>query len=136
MLAAAICQAGIGALPEGIPALKGLPLRLCSDATASVPAALLTEAGLGTVLSLAVLLLAVEVLALETFDDELAPGVREKVLGVGADVAGGFIRWPMSIFKLFSSALSSRSRLSVFSFWASIALGIRSLSPLTSSVVR
>jgi hypothetical protein len=140
-LAAAICQAGIAALPDGIPALNGLPLRPWSDATASVPAALLTDAGLGAVLSLVWLLLLAVVLVLEVFADvlplfELVPGFRVKEFGVRIDVEGGFILWPISIFKLLSSALSSRSRLSVLSFWPSMALGMRSLSPRTSSLMR
>jgi hypothetical protein len=140
-LAAAICQAGIAALPDGIPALNGLPLRPWSDATASVPAALLTDAGLGAVLSLVWLLLLAVVLVLEVFADvlplfELVPGFRVKEVGVRVDVEGGFILWPISIFKLLSSALSSRSRLSVLSFWPSMALGMRSLSPRTSSLMR
>jgi hypothetical protein len=131
----------MAALPEGIPALKGLPLRPWSDATASVPAAVLTDAGLGAVLSLVGLLLLVVVLALEVIAGvlpllELVAGFLVKEVGVGTDVEGGFILWPMSIFRLLSSALSSRSRLSVLSFWPSIALGIRSLSPRTSSVIR
>lgn len=111
----------MAALPEGIPALKGLPLRPWSDATASVPAALLTDAGLGVVLSLVGLLLPVVVVVLEVFAGvlplvELVTGFRVKEVGVGVDVEGGFILWPISIFKLLSSALSSRSRLSVLSF--------------------
>lgn len=140
MLAAAICQAGIAALPEGIPALNGLPLRPWRDATASVPAALVTDAGLGAVLSLVGLLLLVVMFVLAALAGvllaELVAGFRVKEVGVGVDVEGGFILWPISIFKLFSSALSSRRRLSVLSFWPSMALGMRSLSPLTSSVMR
>jgi hypothetical protein len=131
----------MAALPEGIPALNGLPVRPWRDATASVPAVLLTDAGLGAVLSLDGLLLLVVVLVLEVIAGvlllvELVPGFRVKEVGVGADVEGGFILWPISIFKLLSSALSSRSRLSVLSFWPSMALGMRSLSPRTSSVMR
>jgi len=121
LLAAAICQAGIADLPDGIPALNGLPVRPWSDATASVPAALLTDAGLGVVLSLDVLLLLAIVLEPEVFAGvlalvELVPGFRVKELGLGVGFEGGFILWPISIFKLFNSAFSSRSRLSVFSF--------------------
>lgn len=141
LLAAAICQAGIAALPEGIPALNGLPVRPWSEATASVPAALLTDAGLGAVLSLDVLLLLAVVLPIEVFVGvlplvELVPGFRVKVLGPVLCVEGGFILWPISIFKLFSSVFSSRSRLSVLSFCPSIALGMSSFSPRTSSVMR
>ncbi len=86
-----------------------------------MPAALLTEAGLGAVPSLAGLLLLVVLLVVEVFVGvvtlfELAPGFRVKEVAVGVDIEGGFILWPISIFKLLSSALSSRSRLSVFSF--------------------
>jgi hypothetical protein len=131
----------MAALPEGIPALNGGPLRPWMDATASVPAALLTDAGLGAALSLDGLLVVVMVFVLEVFVGvllllELVPGFRVKEFGVGVEVEGGFILWPISIFKLLSSALSSRSRLSVLSFWPSIALGMRSLSPRTSSVIR
>jgi hypothetical protein len=52
LLAAASCHAGMAALPDGMPALKGLALRPWSEAVASVPAALLTEAGLGVTFSL------------------------------------------------------------------------------------
>ena len=48
----------------------------------------------------------------------------------------GLMRWPMSFFKLFNSAFNSCNLASVLSFCPSIALGIRSLSPLTSSVMR
>lgn len=48
----------------------------------------------------------------------------------------GFMRWPMSFFKLFNSAFNSCNLASVLSFCPSIALGIRSFSPLTSSVMR
>lgn len=111
----------MAALPEGIPALKGLPLRPWIDATASVPAALLTNAGLGTALSLAWLLLLAVVLALGVLAGvlplfELVTGFRVKEVGVMVDDEGGFILWPISIFKLLSSAFSSRSRLSVLSF--------------------
>jgi hypothetical protein len=51
LFAAAICHAGIAALPDGTPALKGLPVRAWSDATASVPDELLTVAGLGVIVS-------------------------------------------------------------------------------------
>jgi len=50
-LAAAICQAGIAALPTGAPVPNGVELRLCSEATASVVVPLLTEAGLAVVAS-------------------------------------------------------------------------------------
>lgn len=131
----------MAALPEGIPALNGLPVRPWWDATASVPAALLTDAGLGTVLSLDGLVLLVVMFVLDVFAGvlllvELVPGFRVKEVGMGVDAEGGFILWPISIFKLLSSAFSSRSRLSVLSFWPSMALGMRSLSPRTSSVMR
>lgn len=48
----------------------------------------------------------------------------------------GFIRCPISVFRLLSSVLSSLSRKSVLSFCPSIALGIRSFSPRTSSLIR
>lgn len=47
LFAAAICHAGIAARPDGTPALNGLPLRPASDAVASVPLLLLTDAALG-----------------------------------------------------------------------------------------
>ena len=97
LLAAAICQAGMAALPEGIPALNGLPLRPWSDATASVPAILLTDAGLGAVLlSTDVLLLLVVVFAVGVIAGVLplpglVAGFLVKEVGVGVDVEGGFI---------------------------------------------
>lgn len=131
----------MAALPEGIPEPKGFPLRPWSDATASIPLVLFTDAGLGVVLSLDVLLLLAVELALEMFAEvlpvvELVPGFRVKEIGAVLGVEGGFILWPISIFKLFNSVFKSRSRLSVFSFCPSIALGIRSLSPLTSLAIR
>jgi hypothetical protein len=42
----------------------------------------------------------------------------------------------MRVFKLFNSECNSLSLESVFSFWPSMALGIRSLSPRTSSLIR
>jgi hypothetical protein len=92
-------------------------------------------------LSLDVLLLLPVALELEVFAGvlalvELLPGFLVKETGLGVGFNGGFILWPINIFKLFNSEFNSRNRLSVFSFWPSIALGIRSLSPRTSSVMR
>lgn len=50
LLAEAICQAGIAALLGGAPVLKGVELRP-TDATASVPVPLLTDAGFGVIAS-------------------------------------------------------------------------------------
>jgi len=49
LFAAAICHAGIAALPEGAPVLNGLEVRC--NANDSVPDPLLTEAGFGTAVS-------------------------------------------------------------------------------------
>lgn len=51
LLAADICHEGIAALPAGAPVLNGVELRACTDATASVPVPLLTEAGFGALAS-------------------------------------------------------------------------------------
>ena len=140
LLATAICQAGIAALPCGIPAPKGLAARPESDAVASVPVALLTDAGFGVTTSPTELLLVGTLEALEPeagpVAAELEPKGRPKVLVLVVGVVGGFIRCPISIFKLFSSAFSSRRRVSVDSFCPSMALGINSLRPRTSSVIR
>jgi hypothetical protein len=140
LLAAAICQAGIAALPGGIPAPKGLAARPESDAVASVPVALLTDAGFGITPSLTELLLVGTVVGPEpeagAVAVELEPRGRPKELVLVIGVVGGFIRCPMSIFRLFSSVFSSRRRVSVDSFWPSMALGINSLRPPTSSVIR
>lgn len=53
LFAAASCQDGIAALPAGIPVVKGLELRPCKDATDSVPAPVLTDAGFGVAPSVA-----------------------------------------------------------------------------------
>lgn len=47
LFAAAICHAGIAALPGGVPVLNGLPLRPWREAIDSTPAPLLTVAGFG-----------------------------------------------------------------------------------------
>ena len=51
LFAAAICQAGMAAVRGGAPVLNGLEVRPWRDATDSVPAALLTEAGFGVIFS-------------------------------------------------------------------------------------
>lgn len=51
LLAAAICQAGIFAPPDGAPVMNGVMLRPWRDAMASVPELVLTDAGLGVILS-------------------------------------------------------------------------------------
>jgi len=133
LLAAAICHAGIVAFPGGAPVLKGVELRPWTDATASVPVPLLTEAGFGVVASADELpfKLVEEVAAGE---DDPIPEVRP--YGFVLVVAPGFILWPIKVFKLFNSVLSSLNLLSVVSFCPSIAFGIRSLSPRTSSLIR
>ncbi len=70
-LAAAICHAGMDALLLGIPALNGLALRPVIDATASVPFALLTEAGFGP-----------------SIEAEAAPLVAGWAAGAGAEGCG------------------------------------------------
>ncbi len=96
LLAAAICHAGIAALPGGIPALNGLALRPWREATASVPDALLTVAGFGTTLSLVELLGAGLALVLEPPTGALgagafAAGLRYKEGELVVGVVGGFI---------------------------------------------
>ena len=132
LLAAAICQAGIAALPAGAPVLNGVELRLWTDATASVPVPLLTEAGFGVVVSAdePPLVLVEGVTA-----GEEDPTPEGRPYGFVLVVAPGFIRCPINVFKLFSSVFSSFNRLSVVSFCPSMALGIRSLSPRTSSLI-
>jgi hypothetical protein len=132
LLAAAICQTGMAALLTGTPVLKGVELRLWSEATASVPVPLLMEAGFGVVASaneLPLVLALVDVAAGEDPMPELRP------YGFVLVVAPGFILCPIKVFRLFSSVFSSLHRLSVVSFCPSIALGIRSLSPRTSSLI-
>jgi hypothetical protein len=48
LLFAVICHAGIAAFPPGAPVLNGLGFLPWSEATDSVPAPLLTEAGFST----------------------------------------------------------------------------------------
>jgi hypothetical protein len=135
LFAAAICHAGMAALPDGTPALKGLPARPSSEATASVP---VEEAGFGALLSFdAVVSLAGALLVSEgPACGMLVPGMRPigRVFVVGD--GEGFILWPMSFFKLFSSEFSSSNRASVDSFWLCIAFGMRSFRPRTSSPIR
>lgn len=47
----------------------------------------------------------------------------------------GFSLWLIRVFKLFNSVLSSFNLVSVDSFCPSIALGMRSFSPRTSSLI-
>jgi hypothetical protein len=140
LLAAAICHAGIAALPGGIPAPKGLAARPENEAVASVPVALLTDAGFGVTPSVIELLLVGAAVEPEPEGGALPVGFelkgRPKELVLVDGVVGGFIRCPISIFKLFSSVFNSRKRVSVVSFWPSMALGINSLRPRTSSVIR
>lgn len=137
--AAAICHAGIADLPDGIPGLNGLPLRApCREAVDSVPATVLTEAGLGVVTAseedgeaptgAAVPFVVGTVV--------VVPGARLKEATLEDGVEAGFIRCPISVFKLFNSLFNSLSRVSVFSFWLSIARGIKSLRVRTSSLMR
>ena len=114
LFAAAICHDGIAALPVGAPVLKGLELRAWRDAIASVPVELLTEAGFGVEVSLVVLPLTVlPTVGSAGVDGPVLVGrTKEVVLEVGA----GFIRWPIKVFKLLSSAFNSLNLLSVFSF--------------------
>lgn len=132
LLAAAICQAGIAALPDGAPVLKGVELRLWSDATASVPVPLLTEAGFGVVVSTDELPLTF-VVGVAAGEEGVIPVVRP--YGFVLVVAPGFILWPIKVFKLFNSVFNSFKRLSVVSFCPSMALGIRSFRPRTSSLI-
>jgi hypothetical protein len=112
--------------------LNGVELRPWSDATASVPVPLLTEAGLG-VLASADKLALVLVEGVTASEDDPVPEVRP--YGFVLVVAAGFILWPIKVFKLFSSVLSSLNLLSVVSLCPSMALGIKSLSPRTSSLI-
>ena len=128
LLVATICQTGMAALLAGTPVLNGVELRLWSEATASVPVPLLTEAGFG-VNELPLVLVLVDVAAGEDPMPEVRP------YGFVLVVAPGFILCPIKVFRLFSSVFSSLNRLSVVSFCPSIALGIRSLSPRTSSLI-
>lgn len=74
LLAAAICQAGIFTPPAGAPVLNGLALRPWSDATASVPELVLTDAGRGVVFSVGESPAGVELL-----------GVAIELIGAGDD---------------------------------------------------
>jgi hypothetical protein len=122
LFAAAICHAGMAALPDGMPALKGLPVLPRSEATASVPVAVLAEAGLGAMLSfnavvsLAGVLLVPEGPACGLPMTVLVPGMRLIGRVFVVSDGEGFILWLMSFFKLFSSEFSSSSRASVDSF--------------------
>jgi hypothetical protein len=130
---AANCHEGIAARPAGAPVLNGVPLRPCSDATDSVPAPLLTEAGLGVTPSpveLPLALLLGVVVGLEAAIPEVRPYDPD------VEDPEGFNLCPINVFKLFSSVLSSFSLVSVISFCPSMALGIKSLSPRTSSPIR
>lgn len=52
------------------------------------------------------------------------------------DAVGGLILWLMSVLRLLSSVFSSFILVSLFSFCPSIAFGIRSFKPRTSSAMR
>lgn len=52
------------------------------------------------------------------------------------DVAGGLIRWLIRVLRLLSSVFSSLILVSLFSFCPSMAFGIRSFKPRTSSAMR
>lgn len=126
LLAAAICQAGIVAFPAGAPVLNSVELRLWTEATASVPVPLLIEAGFGVIVS-------ADEPPVAAGEEDPTPEGRP--YGFVLVVAPGFIRCPIKVFKLFSSVFSSFNRLSVVSFCPSMALGIKSLSPRTSSLI-
>ncbi len=112
--------------------LNGVELRPWTDATASVLVPLLIEAGFGVVASVDELVL-VLVEGATAGEEDPIPGARP--YGFVLVVAPGFILWPIKVFKLFNSVLSSLNLLSVLSFCPSMALGIRSLSPRTSSLI-
>jgi len=138
LFAAGICHAGIAVRPTGIPALKGLPLRVWSDTAGALPLPLPLPCPLVLVLPLVLVELA---LLLTGFADVglegaalskgilvegaplvtaagawLVPGMRYVfwLWGVVAAVVG--ILWLMSFLRLLSSVLSSISLESVKSF--------------------
>ena len=116
--------------------MNGLPLRPCNAAKDSIPVGVLTEAGLGpfSVPGLIDLPFMMLVWMLVGCGEGAFTDMR---LYEGMEpVEVGFIRCPMRVFRLLSSVLSSFSRVSVFSFCPSIALGIRSFNPRTSSLIR
>ena len=93
LLAAAICHAGIAALPGGILPPNGLAARPESEAAASVP--LLTDAGLGATPSPDELLLTGEVVGPDpeggALPVDVVPRGRPKELVLVVGVVGGFI---------------------------------------------
>lgn len=80
LFAAASCQDGIAALPAGMPVLKGLELRPCRDATDSVPAPLLTDAGFAVAPSVVDDPLVLALILLVEFDPAADGRVYELVL--------------------------------------------------------
>lgn len=81
----------------------------------------------------------------DPFASDLSAGVLEETVacgsgeGVGVGAGGAFPEPSLLVrrtFKLFSSALSSRSRFSLPSLEPSIAFGIPSFRPRTSSLIR
>lgn len=138
-MAAAICHAGMEALPLGTPALNGEALRPAMDADASVPFPLLTDAGFGPSARVGVALTGAWA-AGAGVDACATAGVDGARLcedcGIDGVEEDGFMRCPINFFKLFNSAFNSCNLASVLSFCPSIAFGIKSFSPLTSSVMR
>jgi hypothetical protein len=136
LLAAAICQGGIAALP--LPEEKRIEAsflgpaglgKLGPDGTADAvwpsPAVALpvppTAEGGDTAGVVAEL--------------PLTPA-KEGRVGAGRDAATAFMRLPTKVLRLLNSVFSSLSLPSVFSFCASIAFGIRSFKVFTSSLIR
>lgn len=111
--------------------LNGLDDRPCIEAVDSAPATPLTVAGLGAPASVD----EPPLVLLSAFPElPFAPYLEYGLLfAVGT---GGFILCPIKVFKLLSSTLSSFNLISVDSFCPSMALGIKSFSPRTSSLIR